>query len=270
MAEAARRVRVPDLVARKRRGDKIVVLTVYDFSMAQILDRAGVDILLVGDSLGNVVLGYETTLPVTMEAMVHHTAAVSRGARRALVVADMPFLSAQVSVNDTLRNAGRLMSEGGAAAVKIEGGLAVAPAVRRLVEIGIPVMGHLGLTPQSVHQLGGYRQQARSEDAAARLLEEARVLQDAGIFSLVLESIPDEVARAVTGELQIPTIGIGAGPFCDGQVLVCYDMLGLSQGPTPPFVRKYADMGEAISRAVKSYAADVRGGRFPAPIKEKG
>jgi 3-methyl-2-oxobutanoate hydroxymethyltransferase len=264
MAETEKRVRVPDLIGKKGRGEKIVVLTAYDFPTARILDRAGVDVLLAGDSLGNVILGFDSTLPVTMDAMVHHTAAVSRGARRALVVADMPFLAAQVSVADAVRNAGRLISEGGASAVKIEGGRPVADAIRRLCDIGIPVMGHLGLTPQSVHQLGGYRQQARDEEAAAGLLEDAKVVAAAGAFSLVLESVPDGVARAVTAALPIPTIGIGAGPHCDGQVLVLYDMLGLSQGPAPPFVRRYADVGAAVLEAVREYAADVRAGRYPA------
>jgi 3-methyl-2-oxobutanoate hydroxymethyltransferase len=268
VADTTRRVRVPDLREKKQRGEKIVVLTAYDFAMAQILDRAGVDVILVGDSLANVVLGYETTLPVTLDTMVHHSAAVSRGARRALVVADMPFLAAQVSLPEAVRNAGRLISEGGAAAVKIEGGRPVLEAVRRLVEIGIPVMGHLGLLPQSVHQLGGYGRQARSEEEAAELLEQARALEQAGVFSLVLESIPAELARTVSAELAIPTIGIGAGPHCDGQVLVCYDMLGLSQGPVPPFVRRYADLSAAIFEAVSQYAGDVRSGRFPAPDKE--
>ena len=269
MTEALKRVRVPDLSEKKKRGEKIAVLTAYDFAMAQILDRAGVDVLLVGDSLANVVLGYETTLPVTLDAMVHHAAAVSRGARRALVVADMPFLTAQVGVSDAVRGAGRLLSEGGCAAVKIEGGRAVLDAVRRLVDIGIPVMGHLGLLPQSVHQLGGYGRQARGEQEASKLLEEARLLEEAGAFSLVLESIPPEVAKSVSAELRIPTIGIGAGPWCDGQVLVCYDMLGLSQGPVPPFVKRYADLGTAISKAANEYCDEVRAGRFPAPAREK-
>ena len=267
MAETAKRLRVPDLLAKKRRGEKLVVLTAYDFPMAQLLDRAGVDVVLVGDSLGNVVLGHETTLPVTMDAMVHHTAAVSRGARRAVVVADMPFLAAQISVAEAVRNAGRLISEGGAAAVKIEGGRPVADVIRRLVDIGIPVMGHLGLTPQSVHQLGGYRQQAKREEAAARLLDQARAVEEAGAFSLVLESVPAQAARSVTEALAIPTIGIGAGPDCDGQVLVSYDMLGLSQGPAPPFVKRYADLGAAILAAVKEYAGEVRAGRYPSSEK---
>ena len=271
MPEIAKRMRAPDLIEKKRRGEKIVVLTAYDFTMARILDAAGVDVLLVGDSLGNVILGFDTTLPVTLDAMVHHSAAVSRGAERALVVADMPFLTFQVNVEETVRNAGRLMQEGGAAAVKLEGCRAVIDAIRRLVEIGIPVMGHLGLLPQSVHQLGGFRQQATREEDAARLVEDALALETAGAFSIVLESIPAAVAREVTAALRIPTIGIGAGPHCDGQVLVCYDMLGLSRGGAPPFVRKYAELGEAVASAAKEFAADVREGRFPAsaPAKEK-
>jgi 3-methyl-2-oxobutanoate hydroxymethyltransferase len=238
--------------------------------MARLFDRAGIDVLLVGDSLGSVIMGEETTLPVTLDAMVHHTRAVSRGARRALVVADMPFLSYQVTVPEAVRNAGRLLQEGGAAAVKIEGGRPMLDVVRRLVEIGIPVMGHLGLVPQSVHRLGGYRQQARSEDDAARLLEDARALEDAGAFSMVLESIPDGVAAAVTAAVGIPTIGIGAGPYCDGQVLVSYDALGLFEGPVPPFVKQYARIGELMVDAARSYADDVREGRYPAASARSG
>jgi len=255
MAEAVKRVRVPDLKEKKRRGEKIAVLTAYDTTMARLLDRAGIDILLVGDSLGMVVLGHETTLPVTLDAMIHHTQAVSRGTARALVVADMPFLTYQVSVAQAVRNAGRLIQEGGAAAVKIEGGAPVLDAAKRLVEIGIPVMGHLGLLPQSVHQVGD----------AERLLADARALEQAGAFSIVLESIPAEVARAVTATLAIPTIGIGAGPHCDGQVLVSYDAFGLFDGVVPPFVKQYARLAETITSAAKAYAEDVREGRFPAP-----
>jgi 3-methyl-2-oxobutanoate hydroxymethyltransferase len=260
-----KRIRVPDLEARKQRGEKVAMLTAYDYTMARLLDSAGIDVLLVGDSLGMVVLGYETTLPVTMEAMVHHTRAVSRGARRALVVADMPFLTYQITVPDALRNAGRLVQEGGAAAVKVEGSGAVLEAVARLVEVGIPVMGHLGLLPQSIHQLGGFRQQARLREQAAQLLSDARALESAGAFAVVLESIPAEVAKAVTAELRIPTIGIGAGPYCDGQVLVSFDMLGLSPDHVPSFVRRYADLGEQTVAAAKAYVEDVRAGRFPAP-----
>jgi len=256
---------VPDLEAGKRRGERIVMLTAYDYTMARLLDRAGIDVLLVGDSLGMVVLGYETTLPVTLDAMVHHTRAVSRGAQCALVVADMPFLTFQVSVVEAVRNAGRLIQEGGAAAVKMEGGAAVVEATARLVEVGIPVMGHLGLVPQSVHQLGGFRQQARAEGEAEVLLADAQALEEAGAFAVVLESISAEVAREVTAALRILTIGIGAGPFCDGQVLVSYDMLGLSQDGVPPFVKRYADLGEQAVAAAQAYAADVRAGRYPAP-----
>lgn len=268
MADATKRMRVPELIEKKKRGEKIVMLTAYDFPMARILDGAGIDIVLVGDSLGMVVLGHETTLPVTMDAMVHHTAAVSRGVRRALVMADMPFLSCQVSVPDAVRNAGRLVREGGAAAVKIEGGKPVLDVVGRLVGAGIPVMGHLGLTPQSVHRLGGYRRQATHEGEVSALVEDALKLEAAGAFAVLLESIPAEAAREVTGALRVPTIGIGAGPHCDGQVLVLYDMLGLSQDMVPPFVKKYADLGESIARAAMEYASDVRAGRFPAPGKE--
>jgi 3-methyl-2-oxobutanoate hydroxymethyltransferase len=259
-----KRVRLPDLEAKKRRGEKIAMLTAYDFTMARLLDRAGVDLLLVGDSLGMVLLGYETTLPVTLDAMVHHTRAVSRGTERALVVADMPFMTYQVSAEEALRNAGRLIQEGGAAAVKLEGGGASVMVAARLVEAGIPVMGHLGLLPQHVHQLGGFRQQARLEADAEQLLADAQALEEAGAFAVVLESIPASVAAAVTADLQIPTIGIGAGPDCDGQVLVSYDMLGLSQDGVPPFVRRYADLGALTTAAARAYAEDVRAGRFPA------
>jgi 3-methyl-2-oxobutanoate hydroxymethyltransferase len=258
-----KRVRLPDLEAKKRRGEKIAMLTAYDYTMARLLDRAGIDVLLVGDSLGMVVLGYETTLPVTLDAMVHHTRAVSRGVERALLVADMPFLTYQVSVEEAMRNAGRLMQEGGASAVKIEGSGAAVEAAARLVEAGIPVMGHLGLLPQSVHQLGGYRQQARQPADADQLLADAQALEQAGAFAVVLESIPAAVAETVRAGLRIPTIGIGAGPHCDGQVLVSFDMLGLSQDGAPSFVKRYADLGELTVAAAKAYAEDVRAGRFP-------
>ncbi|MGE5647564.1 MAG: 3-methyl-2-oxobutanoate hydroxymethyltransferase [Acidobacteriota bacterium] len=262
--DSRKRVRVPDLREKKRRGEKIAMLTAYDATMAHLFDRAGIDVLLVGDSLGNVIMGCETTIPVTIDVMVHHTRAVSRGAKRALVVADMPFLTYQVTVPEAVRNAGRLIQEGGAAAVKMEGGQAVLDAVGRLVEIGIPVMGHLGLTPQSVHKLGGYRQQARAEQDAGRLIADARALEQAGAFAVVLESIPDAVAAAVTESLAIPTIGIGAGPHCDGQVLVSYDAFGLYDGAVPPFVKQYARLGELMTEAAAAYAEDVREGRYPA------
>lgn len=255
-------VRTTDLKARKRRGEKIVVLTAYDATTARLLDDAGVDVLLVGDSVGMVALGFDSTLPVTLDMMVHHTRAVVRGTRHALVVADMPFLTYQTSVEDAVRNAGRLMQEGGAAAVKLEGGRPVLEAVRRLVDVGIPVVGHLGLLPQSVHRLGGYGRQATEPRDAEALLKDAVALEQAGAFAIVLESIPPELARAVTAGLTIPTIGIGAGPDCDGQVLVTSDMLGLLER-VPPFVRQYANLGDAIRKAAAEYADDVRSGRYP-------
>jgi 3-methyl-2-oxobutanoate hydroxymethyltransferase len=263
MAEAQRRVRVPDLKEMKKRGERIVMLTAYDATMARLLDRTGIDAILVGDSLGMVVMGCENTLPVTLDVMLHHTRAVCRGVKRALVITDMPFLSYQVSAAEAVLNAGRILKEGGATAVKIEGGRPMLEAVTRLVDVGIPVMGHLGLTPQSVHRLGGFRGQARTEEEAGILLEDARLLEAAGAFSIVLESIPDEVARRVTAELSIPTIGIGAGPHCDGQVLVSYDVFGLYDGPVPPFVKQYAQLGDQMRAAAESYAEDVRHRRFP-------
>ena len=258
-----KRLRVPDFAARKRAGEKIVMLTAYDATMARLLDRAGVDALLVGDSLGTVILGLETTLPVTLDAVVHHTRAVSRGAERAFVIADMPFLTFQVSVEESVRNAGRLLQEGGAAAVKLEGGRPVIDVVKRLVDVGIPVMGHLGLQPQSVHQSGGYIRQATQPEQVQELMIDALALQDAGAFSLVLEAIPANVAAEVTKALTIPTIGIGAGPDCDGQILVSYDMLGLFDGFVPSFVHHYAKLGDAVVSAAREYASDVRGGRYP-------
>lgn len=258
-----KRIRVPDFAARKRQGEKIVMLTAYDATMARLLDRAGVDALLVGDSLGTVILGLDTTLPVTLDAVVHHTRAVSRGAERAFVIADMPFLTFQVSVAEAVRNAGRLLQEGGAAAVKLEGGRPVVDVVKRLVDVGIPVMGHLGLQPQSVHQAGGYIKQATKPDQAEELMVDAVALQDAGVFSIVLESIPANVAAEVTKALAIPTIGIGAGPDCDGQILVSYDMLGLFDGFVPSFVHHYAKLGDAVVNATREYVSDVRTGRYP-------
>jgi 3-methyl-2-oxobutanoate hydroxymethyltransferase len=247
-------MRIPDLADRKKRGQKITMLTAYDATMARLLDRAGIDALLVGDSLGMVILGYDTTIPVTLDAMVHHTRAVSNGTRRALVIADMPFLSYQTGIAEAVRNGGRL---------KLEGGRSVADVVSRLVEIGIPVMGHVGLTPQSVHRFGGFRRVGKSSEEAAHVMEEARTLQAAGAFAVVLESIPDDLAKAITEELAIPTIGIGAGPHCDGQVLVSYDAFGLYQEFTPPFVKRYAELGDAIGKAAGEYISDVRNGRFP-------
>lgn len=257
------KIRTPDLKSRKERGEKIAMVTAYDASMARLFDAAGVDVLLVGDSLGMVVLGHATTLPVTLEAMVHHTAAVCRGASRALVVADMPFLSYQVGTAQAVQNAGRLLQEGGAAAVKLEGGRAVIDVVKRLVDVGIPVMGHLGLLPQSVHQVGGYRRQGTRPEQADTIFSDAVALEEAGAFAIVLEMVPADLARTISGALRIPTIGIGAGPACDGQVLVSYDFLGLTGTSVPPFVKLYARLGEAITRATEAYVADVRAGRFP-------
>ena len=259
-------VRITDLRRKKQAGEKITMLTAYDTPAARLLDAAGIDVLLVGDSVGMVMLGHESTLPVTLDVMVHHTAAVSRGASHALVVADMPFLSYQVTAPEAIRNAGRLLQEGGAAAVKLEGGRPVAGVVRRLVEIGIPVMGHLGLLPQSVHQLGGYARRGTETREADAIIEDAAVLEAAGAFAVVLESIPAALARTITRQLQVPTIGIGAGADCDGQVLVSADMLGLSER-VPPFVRQYADLRGAIVGAAQAYADDVRSGRFPASAR---
>ena len=265
MSKQIRALRVPDLKEKKVRGEKITALTAYDTTIAALLDRAGIDIVLVGDSLGTVILGYDTTLPVTLEMMVHHTRAVSRGVLRALVVADMPFLTYQVSLPATLRNAGRLIQEGGASAVKVEGAGSVLKSVRHLVDVGIPVMGHLGLTPQKVHTLGGHRPQACKPDEVTQLLTDAVALENVGIFALVLESIPDEVALEVTSRLSIPTIGIGAGPGCDGQILVTYDAFGLFDSFVPPFVKRYASLANTILDATGNYIEDVRKGRFPVP-----
>jgi 3-methyl-2-oxobutanoate hydroxymethyltransferase len=252
---------INDLARWKREGRRFPMLTAYDFATAQILDEAGIPVLLVGDSVANNVLGYETTLPVTMDEMLHHAKAVSRGAESALLVGDMPFLSFQASTEDAIRNAGRFLKEGGMHAVKIEGPrFELAEA---LAGAGIPVMGHLGLTPQSVHAMGGYRVQAKSDEAAERLLAAALQLDKSGIFSLVLEGIPSEVARRVTGSVGVPTIGIGAGPHCDGQVLVINDMLGIGGGKYPKFVKPYANLREEITRAVRSFANEVETGSFP-------
>ena len=263
MPPAVRQVRAPHLKEMKRRGEPIAVLTAYDAVMARLFERSGVDVILVGDSVGMTVLGYTSTIPVTVDMMVHHTQAVVRGTSRALIIADMPFLAAQVSVPEAVANAGRLVQEGGAAAVKIEGGRPVIDTVRRLVDVGIPVMGHLGLQPQSVHQVGGFRKQATDPVDADQLLNDARTLEEAGAFAIVLESIPPDVAATVTRMLTIPTIGIGAGPWCDGQVLVGHDMLGLSVDPPPSFVQQYARLADTIDTAAAAYVRDVKEGRFP-------
>jgi len=259
------KVTVPSLLRMKRDGRRITMLTAYDATFARLLDACEVDILLVGDSLGMVIQGHDNTLAVTIDQIIYHTQAVVRGAQHAHVVADMPFMSYQASVEDGLHSAGRLIKEGGAEAVKLEGGLRHADLVRRLTEVGIPVMGHIGLTPQSVHAMGGYRIQGKDRDAAARLVEDAVALEDAGIYSLVLEGIPQEVAATITARLSVPTIGIGAGPRCDGQVLVIYDLLGLDDTFTPRFLKHYADLAGTIRGAVTRYMEEVREGAFPGP-----
>ena len=261
-------IRVPDLKERKARGEKIAALTAYDATTARLLDRAGVDLILVGDSLGMVVLGYENTLPVTLEDMLHHTRAVVRGTERALVVVDMPFMSYQVSVADAVRNAGRLLKEGGATAVKLEGGRPVLDVVRRLVDVGIPVMGHLGLQPQSVRRLGRYIKQATRPEDADALVADAIALRDAGAFAIVLESIPEDVARTATASVDVPTIGIGAGPDCDGQILVSSDMLGLFDRFVPSFVKQYAKLADTIDAATRAYVDDVHAGRYPQTLSK--
>ncbi len=257
------KITAPAIVDMKRRGEVITVLTAYDFPTARLADQAGVEVLLVGDSLGTVVLGYESTLPVTMEDMLHHTRAVTRAKPSAMVVGDLPFMSYQVSAEQAVANAGRFVQEAGADAVKLEGGERNADAVHRIVAAGIPVMGHLGLTPQSVLAFGGYKVQARGEADQERLLREAKALESAGCFAIVLEGIPAKLGAIVSRELTVPTIGIGAGVGCDGQVLVSHDMLGLYHGKTAKFVRRYAGLGEATRDAFARYVADVKARRFP-------
>ena len=249
---------------KKQRGEVITMLTAYDYPTALAIDQAGVDVILVGDSLGMVVLGYANTLPVTMEDMLHHSRAVARGAHTALLTGDMPFMSYQVSVAEAVRNAGRFLQEAGMDAVKLEGGRERLEAIHAIVSTGIPVMGHIGLTPQSVHQLGGFRPQGMEIAAARRLLEDAQILQDAGCFSLVLESVPARLAELISQRLEIPTIGIGAGVGCDGQVLVTHDLLGLFDRFTPRFVKKYADMHFEMARAFAAFKSDVETRSFPA------
>ena len=266
LTPVSQRKKVTTLALRqkKERGEPVVMLTAYDYPTALAEDQAGVDAILVGDSLGMVVLGYENTLPVSMEEMLHHSRAVSRGAKYALLIGDMPFMSYQVSAEEALRNAGRFLQQGGMDAVKLEGGRERADAVRAIVGAGIPVMGHLGLTPQSIHQLGGFRAQGRTASAARRLLEDALLLEEAGCFSLVLESVPARLAELVSKRLSIPTIGIGAGVGCDGQVLVTHDLLGLFDRFTPKFVKKYADFHGEMKRAFTEFISDVESKKFPA------
>ena len=257
---------IPEIAARKAsvgKGAPLTMITAYDIVSARLADRAGADLLLVGDSVGMVVLGRENTLSVTVDDMVHHARAVTAAHPQAVVVGDMPFLSYQTSPVEAIRNAGRLLSEGGCQAVKLEGGRRCLEAVERLLAADIPVMGHLGLTPQAVHRMGGFRVQARQAEAALALLEDARLLTEAGVFALVLEGIPAEIAQLVTEAIAIPTIGIGAGPFCDGQVLVVYDMLGLTEEFKPRFVRRYAELADILRGAFRTYIGDVKGKSFP-------
>lgn len=253
------------LLEMKSRGEKIAVVTAYDWATARLLDQAEVDVLLVGDSLGMVILGLDNTLAVTMEDMLHHCRAVARGAQRAFLVGDMPFMSYQVSPEQALANAGRFLKEAAMHGVKVEGGQEILPAVRKMTASGIPVMGHLGLTPQHIHQLGGFKVQGRSLDAARLIMEQALALQDAGTFALVLECVPQDLAAEITRGLRIPTVGIGAGPDCDGQVLVFHDLVGMYDRFTPKFVKQYAQAGEVIRDAVRRYVAEVKNGAFPAP-----
>jgi 3-methyl-2-oxobutanoate hydroxymethyltransferase len=265
VTDARTPVTVHELLKMKERGERIVTLTCYDALFARLLDGSGVDILLVGDSVNQVLAGAETTLSATLEQMIYHTKIVRRGAMRAMVLCDMPFLTYQVSRDEAIRNCGRVMAETGCHGVKLEGGRPIADTVRALVDVGIPVMGHLGLTPQSVHALGGYRVQGRDDKTAERLKDDAKALEDAGAFAIVLELVPATLASQISKALTIPTIGIGAGPACDGQVLVLHDMLGLNDRFTAKFVKRYAALAEDVREAVKLFTAEVREGRYPGP-----
>jgi 3-methyl-2-oxobutanoate hydroxymethyltransferase len=265
MTDDARPMTVPDLLAMKAAGRRIVMLTCYDAAFARLLDQAEVDVLLVGDSVNQVLAGHETTLSATLDQMIYHAASVRRGTRRALVFVDLPFLTYQVSPTEAIRNAGRVLQESGAHGVKLEGGRPMAETVRALVDRGIPVIGHLGLTPQSVHALGGYRVQGRDASGAERLLADARALEEAGACAIVLELLPSALATRISDALTIPTIGIGAGAGCNGQVLVLHDMLGLNEMFNPKFLKRYAELGEAVRAAVRTYAAEVRDGTYPGP-----
>ena len=264
------RTTIRDLKEMKRRGEKIPMLTAYDYTSAMIVEAAEISLILVGDSLGQVVLGYDTTVPVTMEDMIHHIKAVSRGAKKAHIVGDMPFMSYQTDIPDAVRNAGRILQEGGAQSVKLEGGRHLSETVRHVVQAGIPVMGHTGLTPQAVNQLGGYRVQGRSHEAATELIEDALSLEEAGAYAIVLESVPAPLAKMITQRVSVPTIGIGAGVECDGQVLVIHDLLGLFSDFVPKHARRYAELGEEIRSAVTRYASDVQSGDFPGEAESFG
>jgi 3-methyl-2-oxobutanoate hydroxymethyltransferase len=262
--EPAAKVTTHSILEKKRLHEAITCLTAYDYASARLVDEAGIDLVLVGDSLAMVMLGYESTLPVTMQEMLHHTAAVRRGVKRALVIADMPYASYHVSKKDALRNATRFVKEAGAEAVKIEGGVKRAELIERLIDAEVPVMGHIGLTPQSVNVMGGYKVQGKTLAAVEQLMKDAVALDRAGVFSIVLEGIPREVAAMITAEVAVPTIGIGAGPECDGQVLVFHDIMGLTFAPPAKFVRRYADLGATIAQAVAAFKADVETKQYPA------
>lgn len=257
------RVTINEIKEKKTKKEKIVMLTAYDYSTAKLVDEAGVPLILVGDSLGMVMLGYESTIPVTMDEMIHHTKAVVRGTKQALVIGDMPFMTYHTNIADALRNAARFIQEGGAQAIKLEGGVSVAETVKRIVECGIPVMGHIGLTPQSIHQLGGHKVQGKTPEAAERLLKDARDLEQAGAFAVVLELVPAPLSRLITQKLSIPTIGIGAGPDCDGQVQVISDLLGLFSDFVPKHAKQYAKLAGTIKTALADYIAEVKAGKFP-------
>ena len=259
------RVTISDIKDMKARGEKIPMITAYDYTSARIVDESGIPLILVGDSLGQVMLGYDSTVPVTMDEMIHHTKAVARGTRNALIVGDMPFMSYQTGSTDALRNAARFLQEAGAQTVKLEGGVAMASTVQRLVSSGIPVMGHIGLTPQSVNQLGGYKVQGKTLKTAVRVMEDARALETAGAFAIVLECVPESLSKLITNRLSIPTIGIGAGKECDGQVQVFHDMLGIINDFVPKHAKRYASLGDTIAGSLRQYAAEVREQSFPGP-----
>ncbi len=257
------RITINDIKQMKVKHEKIVMLTAYDYSTAKLVDESGMPLILVGDSLGMVLLGYDSTIPVTMDEMIHHTKAVVRGTKHALVVGDMPFMTYHTSASDALRNAARFMQEGGAQAIKLEGGVVVADTVKHIVDCGIPVMGHIGLTPQSVHQIGGYKVQGKTPEVAERLLKDARVLEQAGAFAVVLETVPAQLAKVITDKISIPTIGIGAGPSCDGQVQVINDLLGMFSDFVPRHAKQYARLAAIIKSAIEDYIDEVKSGKFP-------
>lgn len=262
-SERVEKVTTQTIVEMKAAGQKISMLTAYDYTMAGIIDDSGIDVILVGDSASNVMAGFETTVPMTLDHMIYHTSCVVRGVNRALVIADLPFMSYQVTAKEALISAGRMMKEAGAHAIKLEGGKAITPTVKRIVDAGIPVMGHLGLTPQSIYKFGTYKVRAKEEEEAEQLIKDAKALEKAGVFSIVLEKIPAGLAQKVTESVSVPTIGIGAGSGCDGQVLVIHDMLGLNKDFSPRFLRRYADLHNSMTNAVKNYIDDVKSGDFP-------